>query len=348
MPGNSAKRITITDVAKKAGVGKGTVSSVLNGQSKLARISQETEQRVKQAALDLNYKPNALARMLVKQQTDILAVVFQRGYFFTSWSSFTAEVMKGVSTAAVELGYDLMLHTKDVPVDREAATLADGRVDGALILRDEDDPIIADLSRQKFPCVRFFSRGTDGAPFVDADNVAGGQLATDHLLSLGHTRIAMIRGAEHSTSSNDRLAGYRRAYAQHGLQAKLEWELEIPSATSDFDSLRKVMRSENPPTALFVWSDDVALACIAVLHELGLSVPNDVSVVGFDSLEVCDRSVPPLTSVKQPVMEMAHRATHILAAIIRGEEPAETQVLYPLQLDLRASTAPCHKSLSQG
>lgn len=342
MPGSSTKRITITDVAKKAGVGKGTVSSVLNGQSKLARISEETEHRVKQAASELNYKPNALARMLVKQQTDILAVVFQRGYFFTSWSSFTAEVMKGVSTAAVELSYDLMLHTKDVPVEREASTLSDGRVDGALILRDEDDPMISELVRQKFPCVRFFSRGIDGAPYVDADNLSGGQMATEHLISLGHRRIAMIRGAEHSTSSNDRLAGYRRAYSNAGMQARLEWELEIPSATSELEAFRKLMKSDLAPTALFVWSDDVALACMTALHDLGLSVPRDVSVVGFDSLEVCDRSVPPLTSIKQPVIEMAHRATHILAAIIRGEEPAETQVLFPLQLDLRASTAPCH------
>ncbi|MBC8065087.1 MAG: LacI family DNA-binding transcriptional regulator, partial [Chlorobia bacterium] len=94
-------------MAKKAGVGKGTVSSVLNGQSKLARISEDTERRVRQVSLELNYKPNALARMLVKQRSDTLAVVFQRGYFFTSWSSFTAEVMKGISTAAVDLGYDL-------------------------------------------------------------------------------------------------------------------------------------------------------------------------------------------------------------------------------------------------
>lgn len=334
------KRTTITDVAKRAGVGKGTVSSVLNGQSKLARISQETEHRVREAANELNYKPNALARMLVKQQTDILAVVFQRGYFFTSWSSFTAEVMKGISSAAVELGYDLMLHTKDVPADREASTLADGRVDGALILRDEDDPIISDLDRQRFPSVSFFSRGGEGIPYVDADNLGGGQMATEHLLGLGHRRIAMIRGAEHSSSSNDRLAGYRRAYANMGLQARLDWELEIPSPLSDFAAFRRMMKSEKAPTALFVWSDDVALACMTTLHEMGMSVPGDISVVGFDSLEVCNRSVPPLTSVRQPVFEMAQRATQILVAIIRGEEPAETQVLFPLQLDIRASTAP--------
>src|SRR5436190_17091284 len=120
MADQASRRVTIVDVAKKAGVGKGTVSYVLNGQSRLARISHETEKKVILAADELNYKPNALARMLVKRRTDILAVVFQRGYFFTSWSSFTAEVMRGISTAAVELDYDLMLHTKDVSMEREA------------------------------------------------------------------------------------------------------------------------------------------------------------------------------------------------------------------------------------
>lgn len=334
------KRATILDVAKRAGVAKGTVSSVLNGQSKVARISEETERRVLQAADELRYNPNALARMLVSQRTDTLAVVFQRGYFFTSWSSFTAEVMRGVATAAVELGYDLMLHTRDVPREREGETLADGRVDGALILRDEDDPIVEELLRQKLPCVRFFSRGKEDAPYVDADNALGGEIATQHLIDLGHQRIGIVHGPEHSTASNDRLAGYRRALATARLQALPEWEVEIHSPMAPFGQFRELMRSDRAPTAFFVWSDDVALACMTALHEIGLAVPSDVSIVGFDSLEVCERSVPPLTSVRQPVMEMAHRATHILDAIIRGQEVAERQVLFPLLLDIRASTAP--------
>jgi len=104
------KRSTITDVAKKAGVGKGTVSYVLNGQSRTARISDETAQRVMAAAGELNYRPNALARMLVSQRTDILAVVFQRGYFFTSWSSFTAEVMKGKQDKADSVDPNFLNH----------------------------------------------------------------------------------------------------------------------------------------------------------------------------------------------------------------------------------------------
>lgn len=342
------KRVTISDVASHAGVGKGTVSSVLNGQSAVARISEETQKRVIEAANELNYRPNAIARMLVQQKTDILAVVFQRGYFFTSWSSFTAEVMRGVSTAAVELGYDLMLHTKDVSPELEAKVLADGRVDGALVLRDDADSMVDELIRHRFPCVRFFSRGAEGAPYIDADNVLGGKIATKHLIDLGHARIGMVRGSEHSTSSNDRLAGYRQAMHEAGLEAKLDWELSIPSALSGLSTLRKVMTSPNRPTALFVWSDDVALACLTVLHELGLQVPNDVSVIGFDSLDVCNRSVPPLTSIRQPVFEMAQQATHLLVALIRGQEIADRQILCPLELDLRASTAPCPSILSRG
>ncbi|MBC8064120.1 MAG: substrate-binding domain-containing protein, partial [Chlorobia bacterium] len=229
----------------------------------------------------------------------------------------------------------------DVPIDREAETLADGRVDGALILRDEDDAIGAELAKQNFPCVRFFSRSNDHTPYVDADNEAGGKMATQHLLDLGHRRIVFVHGPVHSSSSNDRMAGYRKALDQAGIKPRTEWELEIPSAISDISALRELMQTPDRPTALFVWSDDVALACMTMLHDLRLSVPKDVSVIGFDSLEVCDRSVPPLTSVRQPVFEMAQAATKQLVSLIRGEEIADRQVLFPLQLDLRASTAPC-------
>jgi LacI family transcriptional regulator len=337
------RRSTITDVAKKAGVGKGTVSYVLNGQSRTARISEETAQRVMAAAGELNYRPNALARMLVSQRTDILAVVFQRGYFFTSWSSFTAEVMKGVSTAAVELGYDLMLHTKDVPREEEASVLADGRVDGALILRDENDSTVADLTLNRFPSVRFFSRSNDSTPYVDADNESGGVMATRHLIELGHRRIAMVHGPKHSTSSNDRVTGFRKAMEEAGLEVDAMLLLEMPGDDSE-QKFKAMMTSPCAPTAIFAWSDDVAINCMSYLRDLNISIPSEVSVIGFDSLDIANHSVPPLTSVRQPIFEMAKTATQLLVAIIRNQELDHRQILFPLELDLRGSTAPYRKS----
>lgn len=339
---STTKRATIADVAKLAGVGKVTVSYVLNGQSRTARISEDTERRIIAAAQSLNYRKNPLGRMLATKQTDVLAVVFQRGYFFMSWSNFTAEVMRGVAAAAVDLGYDLMLHTRDVADDQEASVLADGRVDGALVLRDGRDPLADELAKHGLPTVQFFTRNDhpDHA-FVDADNYSGGRMATRHLLELGHRRIAIVRGPHGSTSSNDRFNGYRDALESAGLTVRPEDVLVYTSPSDDMSELTRLMTADDRPTALFVWSDEVAFGCLAVLRAAGLDVPGDVSVVGFDSLEQCNRSIPPLTSIRQPVAEMAQEATRLLVSIIRGETPERKQIIYPLVLDVRGSTAPC-------
>ena len=328
------KRTTIEDVAKRAGVGKVTVSYVLNGHAKATRISEGTQQRVRDAAESLQYRPNALARMLSQGRTDVLAVVFQRGSFFAGWYGFTAEVMRGVSSAAVELGYDLMLHTRDLPPAAEADALADGRIDGALVLRDAGDPLVDDLARRSLPCVGFFSRGNGDGPFVDADNRSGGRLATEHLLGLGHRRIAMVRGPERSDASNDRYAGYGDALSRE------ESVVSIPCALSDFEPLRRAMTAPDRPTAIFCWSDEVAIGVLSLLREMGLRVPEDVSLVGFDSLSACEHTAPPLTSVRQPVFEMAAEATRLLAALVRGETPERRKILVPLSRDVRRSTAP--------
>ena len=334
------RRTTIEDVARKAGVGKVTVSYVLNGHSKVARISEGTQRRVREAAVDLGYRPNGVARMLSKGRSDLLGVVFQRGHFFAGWSGFTAEVMRGVSTAAVETGFDLMLHTRDLERDAEADALADGRLDGALVLRDEGDPLAADLAHRHLPCVRFFCRGEGDAPFVDADNYSGGRLATRHLLDLGHRRVAMVRGPQRSHSSNDRYVGYRDALEGAGVGVAPERVVSIPSALSDIEPLRRLMGAPDRPTAIFCWSDEVALAALPLLRDLGLRVPEDVSLVGFDSLAASERSAPALTSVRQPIFEMAGQATRLLVGLVLGEAPSPRQILVPLSLDVRRSTAP--------
>lgn len=336
------KRPTIRDVAELAGVGKVTVSYVLNGQSRSARISESTEQKVLEAALALNYRPNALARMLVTKRTDILAVVFQRGSFFTTGSSFTSEVMRGVSAAAVELGYDLLLHTKECAPDEEANVLSDGRVDGALVLRDEGDEVVKTLASRGFPCVSFFCRAVEAdVPFVDSDNKAGARMVVEHLVALGHQRIAMLRGPLRSTNATHRVDGYWGAMEDAGLSPRPDW------VVSELDDLLALMRRPLRPTAVFVWSDDMAFQVLTMLRDVGLRVPEDVSVVGFDSVQACSQSVPPLTSVRQPVFDMAATATRLLISQIRGVTPAQTQILFPLVLDVRGSTGPCHSSQPQ-
>ncbi|MFN3729521.1 MAG: LacI family DNA-binding transcriptional regulator [Fimbriimonadaceae bacterium] len=335
------KRTTINDVASRAGVGKVTVSYVLNGQSRLARISPETEQRVLDAAKELNYRPNALGRMLATRRTQCLAVVLQRGEYFSAGSGFTNEVMRGVCSAAVEEGFDLMLHTRTiVNPHMEADALSDGLVEGVLMLRDQDDSTLADLINRGLPCVQFFTRSADPRScWVDADNFEGGRMAVQHLLQLGHTRIRMIAGSLASVSSNERVRGFQSAMRSAGLPSRDEDVLRVASPQDDIYSVREMLVGKDRATALFVWSDDVAFRMIQFARSLGLRIPDDLSIVGFDSLDACDQCVPPLTSVRQPIYEMASRSVRLLAALVRHESVKELQVVYPLRIDVRGSTA---------
>lgn len=338
--------ITILDVARKAGVSKVTVSYVLNGQDAAARISAETKERVLAAAKDLGYRPNAIARMLVTKRSNAVAIVLQHAHFFAQWSAFTSEVMRGVCQASVEQGYDVMLHTRNViDASGEVDALTDGRVDGVLLLRDNDDPTLLDLMRTGFPCVLFFTRSdSPDVPFVDCDNYSGGRMATRHLLELGHTKIGMVRGAPHSVSSNDRFNGFRDALETAKLKPQERWMVRMPTPTEGSVEFLHLMRQTDRPTAVFCWSDDAAIQCMRIVREIGLRVPQDISIVGFDSSDVCDHVTPALTSVKQPVLEMAREAALMLSKIARKQELPRKQVIYPLTLDVRSSTAPPPRS----
>ena len=336
-----SRRITIEDVARHAGVGKVTVSYVLNGQSRANRISESTQERIIKAAAELKYQPNAIARSLVTRRTDILAIVFQYGAYFTTCSGFTSEVMRGISEVTVDENFDLMLHTKHVNgAEEESRALSDGRVDGALILRDENDETLLKLVDRGFPCVQFFTHNDAlDIPWVDCDNVQGGRLATQHLIDLGHRRIAMVHGAKGSKSSNDRRAGYRQRMEANGLEVRDDWHLEHVDPDREPQAVLELLQSPDRPTALFVWSDDIALTILQSLRALGLSVPGDVSIVGFDSSIAARTAVPALTSICQPVRAMASAAARLLIQTIRGETVDKRAILFQPSLDIRESTA---------
>lgn len=333
------KRFTIEDVARLAGVGKVTVSYVLNGRAQKARISQETCDRVLAAAKELEYRPSAVARSLVSKRADAVSLVFQFGEYFSAGSSFINEVMRGVCEACVAADINLVLHTRSFksPVE-EAHALMDGRADGALILRDYGDPMVEELVSRGYPVVLFFTRPANSSiDFIDADNFCGGRLATQHLLDLGHTRIGMVRGSVGSVASNDRIAGYRAALAERGIAPQESDLLEIDVPEDVTTDLVEWVRGTQI-TGLVCWSDDVAFRCIHILAGAGFSLPDDLSIVGFDSSEVCERSNPPLTSVRQPVYEMGYAAARKLIAKIRSEDDSSSPSIYPLTLDVRGST----------
>ena len=334
------KRFTIGDVAKLAGVGKATVSYVLNGRGEENRISKETQDRIYAAARELDYRPSAVARSLVSKRAEAISVVFQYADYFKAGSSFVNELMHGVCEACVEADINLILHTRSFSnVKEEAAALMDGRSDGALVLRDFKDPLMQELHSRQFPMVLFFARSSDSnVSFVDSDNYSGGVTGTNHLLELGHRRIAMVVGSQGSVASNDRNQGYRQALQLAGVEFDGNLVKECRTANDVDDSFVDWIKSE-APTALICWSDDVAFACMKMLSRAGISIPEDLSVIGFDSSEACERSTPRLTSLRQPVLEIARSAARTLIAASQ-QLPHQAQNIFPLTLDVRESTRP--------
>lgn len=333
---------TIQDVARRAGVSKATVSYVLNGRETSVRITEATRERVYAAVRALNYHPNANARALNHKRTDAIALVMQYARMFSGWSGFTNEMMRGASEAAFRSGYDLMLQTREKPgLEQEVATLTDGRVDGALLLRDVDDRLADTLLARGFPCVLMFSRSDNPDQWlVDCDDVLGGRMATEYLLRLGHRRILHLAGARRSAAAQDRRRGYEQALCDAGIEPRAELCVEITFAGADYGPVADLLQAPDRPTAVFAWSDETAVRLMTLARGLGLRVPEDLSVVGFDSTDFCDHTDPPLTSLRQPVREMAALALEMLVQQIRGEEVAQTRRYFTPVLDERCSCMP--------
>ncbi len=333
---------TIKEVAERAGVSIATVSYVLNNRSGAVRISPRTRERIWRAVEELGYHPNALARGLAGKKTHTVALVMQYASIFSSWSGFTSEMMHGVADAAHACGLDLLLHTRErSDVRAEALALADGRVDGALLLRDWDDPLIDLLVEHSIPTVLIFSRSRNATvPYACCDDELGGRIAGEYLTSLGHRHILHLTGSPHSSAAVDRLRGFQNALHDAGCALRTDHILEAGHAGADFTPVAEALLREPRPTAVFAWSDDVALRLMAEVRNIGLRVPQDLSIIGFDSTEFCNHTHPTLTSVAQDIPLIAAEGMKMLAAMIEnGSEEAHSIVIPPV-LCIRESTGP--------
>ncbi|MES2460975.1 MAG: LacI family DNA-binding transcriptional regulator [Armatimonadota bacterium] len=344
--------VTLDDIAREVGVSKVTVSAVLNRRTSNVRVSDQTRQRIVVAAREMGYHPNALARGLTRRRTDTIALVMQSPNVFSGGSGFIAELMHGTVETANALGYDLMLHTKDWrDTDRDALALSDGRVDGVLLLRDKDDLLASRLEERGLPNVSIFSRPDSvDAWYVDADNLAGGRIAAQYLLALGHRRIGFIGGSDHSASASDRLQGFRQEIEEASVESFRF--ARVTYAGGDFSEVLHWFSKDIPVTerltALFAWSDDVALRAISLLRDqYGLRVPEEVSVLGFDGTDaVGERSTPHLSSIRQPIYEIAAAGVQTLAARVSllsmegAVSPLSRQRLFVPTLLTRDSCAP--------
>lgn len=327
---------TIREVAERAGVSVTTVSHVLNG---TRFVAEETELRVREAMQALNYRPNSLARSLRRGETRTLGLILP-----DSSNPFFAEFARQLEDAAFQQDYSLILCNSNGELEKErryTEVLFNKQVDGIIFMAAGDDPYsLQDLAAQAFPIV-VVDRIVDHID-VDAvitDNQLSGRLAAEHLTALGHRQIGIIRGPSNVTPSAQRVTGFARALAEAGLT--LPEELQ---AVGDFHSeagyiaARKLLSLPKPPTAIFACNDLMAIGALRAIHEAGLAVPDDISLVGHDDIELASYTRPALTTISQPVAELAQTAIQLLLRRIHSPEMEKKRIILPNRLVVRQST----------
>lgn len=328
---------TIADVASRAGVGASTVSRVLNG----GQVSGRARARVLAAIDDLEYRPRASARSLVTGSTQTLALVIP---FFTHPSA--VERMRGVLAAVDETAYDLVI-CNVANVSQRDEYLGPGapldRSDGLLLVslapRDKE----VDAFRRAGAPVVLLDAFHPGLPCLRIDDVAGGLMATRHLIGLGHERIAFVGDRGDSglgfVSSDHRRDGYRRALQDAGIPIRHELERDGPHDRLVAHRLtRELLALDEPPTAIFAASDTQALGVLEAAGIEGFDVPGDLSVVGFDDVEVA--SYVGLTTVHQPLEESGRRAVERLVAVLSEQDGHPCEERFELELMVRRTTGP--------
>ncbi|MET8540320.1 LacI family DNA-binding transcriptional regulator [Kitasatospora sp. NPDC004799] len=339
MGGRQTGRPTLEEVAARAGVGRGTVSRVINGSS---RVSEQAKEAVGRAIAELGYVPNRAARALAGSRTDAVALVVPETEARLAEPYFL-DIIRGVSAelAAADMQLLLTLIRTEQERQRFEQYLAAQRVDGVLLVSvHRDDPLPDQVRALGLPAVLNGRRSPqEPVAYVDSDNVGAGRSAVAHLAGRGRCRIATITGPLDMDAARGRLAGYRQGLAEAGLPAD-----ELLVATGDFTedggrrAMRELLAQCSDLDAVFAASDLMAVGALAVLRASGLDVPGDVALVGVDDSPVARHLDPPLTSVRQPIEEMGRTMAGLLLRQIAGEDVEPSHLVLPTELVVRKSS----------
>lgn len=337
---------TIRDVAKRAGVAPITVSRVINNSG---NVTPETRQRVEEAIRELNYVPNRVARSLRLKRTHTIALVVT-----DITNPFWTTVVRGVEDAAQDAGFNVILCNTDESAAKQEQyldVLPQKRVDGILLVPvSSGGKLDGWFERQDIPVVILDRRvHASSADVVCGDSEGGAYRLVQHLLSLGHRDIAVLSGPQGVSTAEDRIAGYRRALREAGLELEAD-HVQYGEFTqeSGYDMAQRALALSPCPTALFAGNNFIAVGALRALRDNGLRVPEDISIVAFDDLTPSLQIEPFLTVADQPAYEMGHRAAELLLARLSGrcgEKPQE--ILLPTKLIVRRSSAPVCTGIEQ-
>ena len=330
--------VTIQDVARVAGVSPSTVSRALNDSP---LIREETKARIRAIAEELGYERNELARGLVKGASGAIGLVIP-----DITNPFFAEVTRGVGEVAHARGYGVILCNTEEDPDRERSyirLLRRKRVDGLILTSvTAEDPYLKALSRSKTPFV-LVSRACQlvPAPYVGVDDRLGGRLAVEHLVELGHRRIGFIGGPPDVQSSLDRLAAFEAVLSERGLPVREEWiSFSDFTQRAGYRAGKELLKREERPSAVFAANDVVALGVLQAADELGIRVPEELSVVGYDDISYAGLPRIELTTVAQPSFEMGRIAAEWLLSVLEGGPQRRLYRLLTPKLVVRRTTGP--------
>jgi len=338
---------TLEEVAKLAGVSRSTVSRVVNDHP---NVRPEVRERVWQVIRQIDYQPHAAARSLVTNRTHVIGMVIPEAVTTLFTDPFFPLLLRGATEACNSHQYQLMLSLFTAHADRQEIyqrILRNGYLDGTIVASASlDDPLIPNLLRDQIPFVSVGRRPNEPVHYVDADNVSGARMAVEHLIRLGHRRIATITGRLDMIHGQDRLSGYRQAMEARGIPVEeeliVEGDYTEASGTVAMQRLLPVS-----PTAVFVASDMMAVGALKALRQAGWQVPQDIALVSFDDIPIASAIEPALTTVRQPIERMGSMAVEVLLSVLEdsSEEEAPAQrIVLPTELVIRAS---CGSALSR-
>jgi LacI family transcriptional regulator len=336
----NSKRPTIDDVARLAGVSIKTVSRVFN---QAPNVRGETRDKVVNAAESLKYRPNLSARQLASNRTFLVGILYETPDPKNE-NNYVTMVQSGSLEACRDYGYNLLINpcrTTSPDLVDEVTGLS-RQVDGFIVLQPLSDlPGLNEaLLENGIPCVRVSQRPFDGFPRISVGDMDAADEMTEYLLQLGHRRIGFIVGHPDHGQSLDRLAGYRRALERHNIASD---GTLIRQGRFDYESgcscARELLSSTPPPTAIFASNDPMAMGVLSVAHEMGFDVPHEVSIVGFDDSPLARHAWPPLTTVRQPIAEVARLATAELMRRLQGIAKGDSHHCLRAEVVRRASTA---------
>ena len=335
---------TIQQLAERTGVSVATVSRALNGSPE---VSKATRERILALARELDYTPSAAARTLQSRRSHVVGVLLETGAGHPDlMHPFFQQVLVGLKHGAGELGYDLLLFATDEPGNGFGGTHSYLRraghhgVDGVVVMGyDPSDPEMRRLVASGLPCITIDADpGEPHCGYVMSDNRDGAAQAARHLHGLGHERIATIAGPPRTPPGAERLDGYRDEMRRLGVEVRDEYVIEGDFYDeTGYRATRQLLELAEPPTAVFAASDLMAAGALRAASELGVRVPDDLAVVGFDDIAIAGLIQPSLTTVRQEMHAIGKAAAEGLGRMIDDPETKPVRQIVPTRLVVRSS-----------